>query len=195
MAETAVGLLTARPVPAGVYDIVADPSVSGTIAHEAFGHGVETDMFLKERARAAHYVGQKVGSELVNIIDDATVPGGYGGYYIDDEGQPASPTVIIRDGVSSAASPTLLGNPARFPLGQRAPRERSPKAHARMSNTSSRAGRIPPRKLASPDDGPLVCHAPNGMRIRRVGASRSGPTSPGSTRVASRPASSTRRSR
>ena len=63
MAEIAVGLLTARPVPAGVYDIVADPSVSGTIAHEAFGHGVETDMFLKERARSAHYIGKRVGSD------------------------------------------------------------------------------------------------------------------------------------
>src|SRR4026208_1619303 len=98
MAEPAVGLLTAKPVPAGVYDIVADPSVSGTIAHEAFGHGVETDMFPKERARAAHYVGRKVGSELVNIIDDATVPTGYGGYFIDDEGPPAPPPPLIRDG-------------------------------------------------------------------------------------------------
>jgi TldD protein len=166
MAETAVGLLTARPVPAGVYDIVADPSVTGTIAHEAFGHGVETDMFLKERARAADYVGQRVGSELVNIIDDATVPGGYGGYYIDDEGQPASPTTIIRDGVfqrglTDLYSATRLGIP-RSANGRRESVQR--KAYARMSNTFFARGTNTPEELkASLDDGLLVCRALNGM--------------------------------
>ncbi|MEP7041030.1 MAG: TldD/PmbA family protein [Chloroflexota bacterium] len=166
MAETAVGMLTAKPVPAGVYDIVADPSVSGTIAHEAFGHGVETDMFLKERARAAHYVGQRVGSELVNIIDDATVPGGYGGYFIDDEGQPASPTIIIRDGVfqrglTDLYSATRLGIP-RSANGRRESVHR--KAYARMSNTFfARGTNTRDELLASLDDGLLVCRALNGM--------------------------------
>jgi TldD protein len=166
MAEIAVGLLTARPVPAGVYDIVADPSVTGTIAHEAFGHGVETDMFLKERARAAHYVGQRVGSELVNIIDDATVPGGYGGYFIDDEGQPASPTTIIRDGVfqrglTDLYSATRLGIP-RSANGRRESVHR--KAYARMSNTFfARGTHSREELLASLDDGLMVCRALNGM--------------------------------
>jgi TldD protein len=166
MAEIAVGLLTARPVPAGVYDIVADPSVTGTIAHEAFGHGVETDMFLKERARAADYVGQRVGSELVNIIDDATVPTGYGGYFIDDEGQPASPTTIIRGGVfqrglTDLYSATRLGIP-RSANGRRESVHR--KAYARMSNTFfARGAHTRDELLASLDDGLLVCRALNGM--------------------------------
>lgn len=166
MAETAVGLLTARPVPAGMYDIVADPSVTGTIAHEAFGHGVETDMFLKERARAAHYVGQRVGSDLVNIIDDATVPRGYGGYFIDDEGQPASPTTIIRDGVfqrglTDLYSATRLGIP-RSANGRRESVHR--KAYARMSNTFfARGANTPEELLESLDDGLFVCRALNGM--------------------------------
>ncbi len=166
MAEIAVGLLKARPVPAGVYDIVADPSVSGTIAHEAFGHGVETDMFLKERARAADYVGQRVGSDLVTIIDDATAPGGYGGYFIDDEGQPAAPTVIIRDGIfqrglTDLYSATRLGIP-RSANGRRESVHR--KAYARMSNTFfARGTHTPEELLASLDDGLLVCRALNGM--------------------------------
>lgn len=166
MAETAVGLLTARPVPAGIYDIVADPSVSGTIAHEAFGHGVETDMFLKDRARAAQYIGQRVGSDLVNIIDDATVAGGYGGYFIDDEGQPAGPTVIIRDGIfqrglTDLYSATRLGIP-RSANGRRESVQR--KAYARMSNTFfARGSNTPEELLASLDDGLLVCRALNGM--------------------------------
>jgi TldD protein len=166
MAVTAVGLLTARPVPAGTYDIVADPSVSGTIAHEAFGHGVETDMFLKERARSADYIGRRVGSDLVTIIDDPTVPGGYGGYYVDDEGQPASPTVIIRDGIfqrglTDLYSATRLGIP-RSANGRRESIHR--KAYARMSNTFFARGRHTPAELlASLDDGLMVCRALNGM--------------------------------
>jgi len=165
-AETAVALLTARPAPAGVYDIVADPSVSGTIAHEAFGHGVETDMFLKDRARAAHFIGRRVGSDLVTIIDDPTVPGGYGGYYVDDEGQEAGPTVIIRDGIfqrglSDLYSATRLGIP-RSANGRRESVHR--KAYARMSNTFFARGQHTRAQLVeSLDDGLLVCRALNGM--------------------------------
>ncbi len=165
-AEVAVGLLTARPVPAGTYDIVSDPSVSGTIAHEAFGHGVETDMFLKERARSADYIGKRVGSDLVTIIDDPTAPRGYGGYFVDDEGQPASPTVIIRDGIfqrglTDLYSATRLGIP-RSANGRRESIHR--KAYARMSNTFfARGASTRDELLASLDDGLLVCRALNGM--------------------------------
>ena len=34
----------------GEYEIITTPEVSGLIAHEAFGHGVEMDMFVKKRA-------------------------------------------------------------------------------------------------------------------------------------------------
>ena len=163
---TAVALLSARPAPAGVYDIVSDPSVSGTIAHEAFGHGVETDMFLKERARAAHFIGQRVGSDLVTIVDDPTVPGGYGGYFVDDEGQEAGPTTIIRDGIferglSDLYSATRLGIP-RSGNGRRESVQR--KAYARMSNTFfARGAHTPAELVESLDDGLLVCRALNGM--------------------------------
>lgn len=165
-AEVAVALLTARPVPAGMYDVVTDPSVSGMLAHEAFGHGVETDMFLKERARAADYIGQRVGSDLVTIIDDPTVPGGYGSYFVDDEGQVAAPTVIIRDGIfqrglSDLYSATRLGIP-RSANGRRESVQR--KAYARMSNTFfARGAQTRDSMLASLDHGLLICRGLNGM--------------------------------
>jgi TldD protein len=149
-----------------MYDLVSDPSVTGMIAHEAFGHGVETDMFLKERARAADYVGKRVGSDLVNIVDDPTAPGGYGSNFIDDEGQPATPTVIIRDGVfqrglTDLYSATRLGIP-RSANGRRESIHR--KAYARMSNTFFARGRhTRDELLASLDDGLLVARGLNGM--------------------------------
>jgi len=45
--ETAVRLLTAERIEPGEYDIVADNAISGVIAHESFGHGVELDLYPK----------------------------------------------------------------------------------------------------------------------------------------------------
>lgn len=166
LAEKAVSLLTAEAVPPGTYDVVSDPSISGIIAHEAFGHGVETDMFLKERARAAEYVGRRVGSELVNITDDPTVPGGYGSYFVDDEGLAASPTRIIRDGIfergiTDLYSATRLDIP-RSANGRRESVQR--KAYARMSNTFFAPGANGRDELlASLEDGILISEGISGM--------------------------------
>jgi TldD protein len=164
--DTAVSLLGARPVPAGVYDVVTDPGVTGVLAHEAFGHGVETDMFLKDRARGAEYIGKRVGSPLVNIVDDPTVPGAYGSYFVDDEGQVATPTQIIKDGVlqrglSDLYSATRLGI-ARSANGRRESFER--KAYARMSNTFFSPGQSTPEHLLeSLDNGLYLCRSSSGM--------------------------------
>ncbi|MFZ4384828.1 MAG: TldD/PmbA family protein [Chloroflexota bacterium] len=164
--EIAVALLGAKPMEPGVYDSVVDPSVAGILAHEAFGHGVETDMFLKGRARGAHYIGKRVGSDLVTIVDDPTVPGANGTYYIDDEGQSASPTCIIRDGIllgglSDLYSATRLGI-ARTANGRRESFERKP--YARMSNTFFTPGTHSVEEvLASLDHGMYICQGANGM--------------------------------
>jgi TldD protein len=166
MRDTAVALLGARPVPPGTYDVVTDPGVSGVLAHEAFGHGVETDMFLKGRARGADYIGRQVGSELVTIVDDPTVPGGYGSYFVDDEGEPATPTCIIKDGIlqrglSDLYSATRLGIP-RSANGRRESYAR--KAYARMSNTFFGAGTSTRQEvLQSLESGLLLCQASSGM--------------------------------
>jgi len=166
MRDTALMLLEAKPVPAGTYDVVADPSVTGVLAHEAFGHGVETDMFLKDRARGAHYVGKRVGSDLVTIVDDPTVPAAFGSYFVDDEGQVATPTQIIKDGIlisglSDLYSASRLGL-ARSANGRRESFER--KAYARMSNTFFAPGSSTPQQLLqSLDHGLYLCRASSGM--------------------------------
>ncbi len=165
-AETAEALLGARPPRPGTYDAVTDPSTSGILAHEAFGHGVETDMFLKERARAAEYVGRRVGSDAVTIMDDATYPGCYGSYFVDDEGQLATPTTIIRNGIfqrglTDLYSATRLGIP-RSANGRRESVQR--KAYARMSNTFFAAGdRSADELVAELDDGLVICRGMSGM--------------------------------
>jgi TldD protein len=135
--QLALRLLEAGRIEPGEYNVVTAPGVSGTICHESFGHGVETDMFVKERARAAHFLDQTVASPMVDIFDDPTVPGVYGFYFFDDEGALAGPTRIVeggvfRGGITDLGSATILGI-RRTANGRR--QDYSRKAYARMSNT------------------------------------------------------------
>lgn len=156
LVANAVALLNAERIEPGEYTIITAPGVTGTICHESFGHGVETDMFLKERAKAAHYVDEVVGSPLVDIYDDPSLPGLYGSYYFDDEGWLAAPTQIVeegifRRGISDLYSATALGIP-RTANGRR--QDFTRKAYARMSNTFFGSGTTPIDDLfAQVDDG------------------------------------------
>ncbi len=137
-----VALLKAERIEPGEYQFISAPGVSGVICHESFGHGVETDMFLKERARAADYIDKPVASPLVNIYDDPGVPGAFGSYFFDDEGCMAKTTQIVekglfRRGITDFYSANALGIP-RSANGRR--QDYTRKAYARMSNTFVGAG-------------------------------------------------------
>jgi len=140
--KNALSLLGAERIEPGEYQVITAPGVSGTLCHESFGHGVETDMFLKERAKAAHYIGKPVGSALVNIQDDPSWPNGWGSYFFDDEGQLAAPTQIVENGIFRRGITDLYSAHAlgleRSANGRR--QDYTRKAYARMSNTFFSAG-------------------------------------------------------
>jgi len=149
LVRNTVALLTAERIEPGEYTIVTAPGVTGTICHESFGHGVETDMFLKQRARAAQFVDKVVGSSIVNIYDDPSYPAGYAGFFFDDEGMLATPTQIVekgvfRRGITDLYSAAALGL-ARSANGRR--QDYTRKAYARMTNTFFGAGEEKPEDL------------------------------------------------
>lgn len=149
MTDTCLKLLEAERIEPGTYQVITSPSVSGVICHESFGHGVETDMFLKGRAKAAHYLDKQIGSELVDIYDDPSVPGALGSYFFDDEGYPAERTQIVRNGIfergiTDQYSAAALGIP-RSPNGRR--QDFTRKIYPRMSNTFFGAGQTPFEEL------------------------------------------------
>jgi TldD protein len=162
----ALALLSSEKVPPGMYDVVCSPDVSGVIAHEAFGHGVELDMFLKGRARSEQYLGKRIASPLVNILDDPSYPQGHGSYFFDDEGQLAAPTYIIRNGVfergiSDLFSAHSLGV-VRSANGRRESFEH--KIYTRMSNTFFGGGDTPVQDMIeSIDHGVYLQHSSSGM--------------------------------
>lgn len=162
MVDVAARLLTAERIEPGVYDVIADSTVSGAIAHECFGHGVELDLFPKGRARAALFAGQRVAAPGVEMYDDPSVPGAFGSYYFDDEGEMARPTRILRDGVletpiSDFASATFTPG-VHTPNGRR--QDFSRKVYARMSNTFFGRGTVPVAEL--------IAGVERGVYLRRL---------------------------
>jgi len=142
-------LLDSQNINPDVYDIIATPEISGLIAHEAFGHGVETDMYLKDRARSREYLGKVIASPLVNIVDDPTLHQGYGSYFIDDEGLQAQPTYIIKkgrfvQGLTNRYASSVLKLPATA-NGRRESFAR--KVYTRMSNTFFEPGTTKPSEI------------------------------------------------
>jgi TldD protein len=96
----ACALLKARPVKGGVYTVVADPSLAGVFAHEAFGHLSESDfVYENDRVRELMVLGKRFGGDHLNILDGAAVPGLRGSFNYDDEGVTAHRTDLIRHGI------------------------------------------------------------------------------------------------
>lgn len=164
--DGAVRLLSAERIEPGEYTVVSGPGVSGVLAHESFGHGVETDLFPKDRARAVEFLGRQVGSELVTILDDPSLPAGYSSYFFDDEGMLASPSTIVergvfRGGITDLVSAATLGI-HRTANGRRQDYTRKP--YARMSNTFFGPGDTPlDDMLAQVDSGVFLDRWVNGM--------------------------------
>lgn len=98
-AKRAVQMLKARPAPSGRMPVVMAAEAGGTMVHEACGHGLEADLVQKDLSVYAHREGQKVASELVSVVDDATMPGKYGSFRFDDEGTPGRRKLLIDRGV------------------------------------------------------------------------------------------------
>ena len=102
IAREAVALLQAEECPAGVFDLVIDSSQMVLQIHESVGHPIELDRVFGYEAGYAGtsfinpaMVGFQYGSELVNIVADATCPGGLGTFGYDDEGVTAQVIPII----------------------------------------------------------------------------------------------------
>lgn len=135
--NTAIELLTAEPIVPGEYECICEPEVTGMIVHEAFGHGVEMDMFAKDRALAREYIGKQVASPLVTMHDSPSAVSQSATYFFDDEGEEAHDTLVIDKGIlkggfCDAKSALQLGTHSTG-NGRRESYER--KAYTRMTNT------------------------------------------------------------
>ncbi|MCH8172046.1 MAG: metalloprotease TldD, partial [Proteobacteria bacterium] len=148
--------MTSVPAPAGEMQVVLGPGWPGVLLHEAVGHGLEGDFNRKKTSAFAGLMGQQVAAKGITVVDDGTLEGRRGSLTIDDEGTPASETVLIEDGIlkgyiQDRQNARLMG---MKPTGNG---RRESYAHApmpRMTNTFMLAGKYPPEEiLKSVKDG------------------------------------------
>ncbi len=108
LGEEAVELLSAPQCPSGRYTIVLDPSQLYMQIHESCGHPTELDRVYGTEASYAGTSflttdklddGFRYGSDLINIVADATAPGGLGTFGWDDEGVAATSVPIVKEGI------------------------------------------------------------------------------------------------
>ena len=97
--EAALRHLTAAAAPSGKLPLIADPDLTGVYIHEALGHPCEADLVAAGDSCLEGRLGQKIGSDIVTVVDDPTLRGGYGAYPVDDEGVDAREKMLIRNGV------------------------------------------------------------------------------------------------
>lgn len=167
VASEAVELLKSEPMIPGEYDCICDPDTTGMIVHEAFGHGVEMDMFVKDRALASSFIDQRVASDLVtmhdgNAVDDTAT------CWFDDEGTLTGDTVVINNGILKRGMCDAL-SAARLGVeptgnGRRESYER--KVYTRMTNTyfeGAKEGVTPEDMIASVKYGFLLESPSSGM--------------------------------
>lgn len=86
---------------AGFKEVIMDSHLAGILAHEAIGHTTEADLVLGGSVAGSN-LNKQVASDLVTLVDYAhTVDGKMAPMpvYFDDEGTPASDTVIIENGI------------------------------------------------------------------------------------------------
>lgn len=165
-ADIAVKLLEAKPPKPGTYTVITDPSITGLIAHEAFGHGVEMDMFVKDRAEAKYHIDKPVASEIVNMHDGAASALSVASYFFDDDGVLAHDTKIIengilRRGISDLLSAMQLGT---TPTGNGRRQSFKRKSYSRMTNTYFAKGDDTlDDMIKSVEHGYLIVQTNNGM--------------------------------
>lgn len=166
IAKVTVALLNASPIEPGIYDVITAPSISGLIAHEAFGHGVEMDMFVKNRAKAKDYVGKQVASKIVNMHDGAAATLSAASYFFDDDGILAQDTTIIKDGILvNGLSDVLTALELKQePSGNSRRESTRRKAYTRMTNTFFLPGTANKEEMiASIKHGYYLSNTNNGM--------------------------------
>ena len=104
--EEVMMLQKAKPCPQIETTVILNEDQMVLQVHESCGHPTELDRVFGSEAS---YAGTsfltleklnkfKYGSEVVNIVADATIPGGLGTFGWDDEGVPGQRTYLVKNG-------------------------------------------------------------------------------------------------
>src|SRR5256886_5552084 len=97
-AQRTLRRLGARKAKTAQVPIVFDPMVSTSILEHIF-EGVNGDSVYRGASFLAGKLGEKIAGDNVSVVDDGTIPGGFGTSPFDGEGIPTRRTVVVENGV------------------------------------------------------------------------------------------------
>lgn len=162
-AASACLMMDARTIKPGQYPAVIHSGWNGILWHEACGHGLEADFASNGSSVYADALGDKIASDTVTLVDDATYPGGRGSFAYDDEGTAAQTTTLIEKGIlKSFLTDRKSSEKINYPLTGNARRESF--LHTplpRMTNTYMLPGN------AAPDE--MIRSVKKGLYIKKIG--------------------------
>jgi TldD protein len=169
-AGRAVRALHAAKLPGGRMPVVLSSEAGGTMVHEAVGHGLEADLALRGMSVYRDRVGQRIGSRLVSIADDATIPGKRGSFGIDDEGTPGQRTPLVENGVLKGFLHDRLSSmrDGAAPTGNGRRESYRHKPIPRMTNTVILPGTTPPEEVLRGVDRGLLVVKMGGGQVNTV---------------------------
>jgi PmbA protein len=90
--------LGARKAKTAQVPVVLDPMVAASMLGHIF-EGINGDSVYRGASFLAGKLGEKIAAANVSVIDDGTIPGGFGTSPFDGEGIPTRRTVVIENGI------------------------------------------------------------------------------------------------
>ncbi len=97
-AERAIRRLGARKIATQKLPVIFEPRTARSLLADLFD-AVNGGAIYRDASFLAGKLGEKIASEHLTVIDDATIPGLFGSSPFDDEGCPSRRTVVIERGV------------------------------------------------------------------------------------------------
>ena len=97
-AQRALRRLGARKVPTQKVPVIFEPRTARQLLGDILD-AVNGSSIYRHASFLAGKLGEKIGSDAVTIVDDATLPGLFGTTPFDDEGVPSRRTMVVDRGV------------------------------------------------------------------------------------------------
>ena len=175
-------LKSAHRLEPGKYRVLFGPTLTGVLAHEAFGHSQEADTCARGRSKAwdLHQSGQSVGNQHATILNNPAIfesgdekgsekgalYAAWGSYFFDEEGWLAQSQILLDQGQLKAPM-TNLTSAIRLGVPRTANGKRESWAngvYTRQTNTYFSPGqKTLPELMGQLKDGFLALHPAGGM--------------------------------
>jgi PmbA protein len=97
-AKRALRRLGARKVKTARVPVIFDPEVARSLLGHIF-EAANGDSIYRNASFLTGKLGEQIAGENITVIDDGTIPGGFGSSPFDGEGVPTRRTVVVENGV------------------------------------------------------------------------------------------------